>query len=71
MTGALYLEHSLAYKGSLVATSVHLYFKLPGGDKWKCTQWEESVKLCQEILADTFERSIAVLAPWHIRSQNS
>ena len=36
MTSTLYLEHSLAYKGSL-ATSVHLYFKLPGGDKWKCT----------------------------------
>jgi hypothetical protein len=59
MTGALYLKHSLAYKGSYVATSVHLYFKLPGGDKWKYTQWEKSVKLGQEILTDTFERMIS------------
>jgi hypothetical protein len=59
MTGALYLKHSLAYKGSYVATSVHHYFKLPGGDKWKYTQWEKSIKLGQEIIADIFERMIS------------
>ncbi len=55
MTGVLYLEHPLAHKGSHVAPSVNHYFKLPGGNKWKCTQWGESVKLGQEILAHTSE----------------
>ena len=58
MTGVLSLEHPLAHKGSHITTSVHLYFKLPGGDEWKCTHWEESVKLGQEILAHTSERKI-------------
>jgi hypothetical protein len=56
MMDVLSLEHSLAHKGLHVASSVHLYFELPGSDKWKCTQWEGSVKLGQEILADAFER---------------
>jgi hypothetical protein len=59
MTGALYLEHPLAQKGSYIAISVNHYFKLPGGDQWKFTQWLESVKLCQEILGHTSERKIS------------
>ncbi len=46
MAAALFLEHLIANKGFNVATSVHLYFKLPGGDKSKCTHWEKSEKLC-------------------------
>jgi hypothetical protein len=46
MVGALFLEHLIAHNGSHVASSVHHYFKLPGGDKSKCTHWEKSVKLC-------------------------
>ena len=59
MMDALYLEHPLAHKGSHVATCVNLYFKLPGGDKWKFTQWLESVKLFQEILGHTSEHKIS------------
>jgi hypothetical protein len=59
MSGTLYLEYPLVYKGSHVATSVNHYFKLPGGDNGKCAQWEESVKLCQEILAHESERSVS------------
>jgi hypothetical protein len=59
MTGALYLGHLISHKGSHVATRVHHYFKLPGGDKWKSIPWEGSVKLGQEILADTCEHSIS------------
>jgi hypothetical protein len=59
MTGVLYLEPPGVHKESHVATSVYLYFKLPGGDKWKSAQWEESVKLGQEILTDAFELRIS------------
>jgi hypothetical protein len=45
MVGALFLEHLIAHNGSHFARSVHHYFKLPGGDKSKCTHWEKSVKL--------------------------
>jgi hypothetical protein len=58
MTGVFYLEPPVVHKESHAA-SVHLYFKLPGGDTWKCTHWEKSVKLGQGILALASERKIS------------
>ena len=37
MTGAGHVEHLLAHEVTQVATCVYLYFKLPSGDKGKCT----------------------------------
>jgi len=58
MMDTVHLEHPLAHAVPQVTTSVHLYFKLPGGDKWKYAHCEESVKLSQEILGHTSEHKI-------------
>jgi hypothetical protein len=59
MMDNVHLEHPLGHEAPQIATCVYLYFKLPGGDKSKCTQWLESVKLCQEFLGHTSEHIIS------------